>query len=165
MGDLPVAVPREPFVVAVPAAAAVVVSCACMDMHSLYRLSFELVLVWTCMNYQCLYGLVSTTFGLVCIAIFAIFAFGLLWIECDANCDIWNDRDIWCNIYELPVMLIWLESEILVIKQKKWIWKLILPGATIFCRVPWQGTRQSCHSLPCACPHGTRQRWHYLPCA
>ena len=89
MGDLPAAVPAEPFVVAAPvAAAAVVVSSACMDMHSLYRLSFELVLVWTCMNYQCLYGLVSTTFGLVCIAIFAIFAFGLLWIECDANCDI-----------------------------------------------------------------------------
>ena len=39
-------------------------------------------------------GLVSTTFGLVCIAIFAIFAFGLLWIECDANCDIGNDHDI-----------------------------------------------------------------------
>ena len=89
MGDLPAAVPAEPFVVAAPAAATtVVVSCAFMDMHSLYRLSFELVLVWTCMNYQCLYGLVSTTFGLVCIAIFAIFAFGLLWIECDANCDI-----------------------------------------------------------------------------
>ena len=33
-------------------------------------------------------GLVSTSFGLVCIAIFAIFTFGLLWIECDANCDI-----------------------------------------------------------------------------
>ena len=136
-----------------------------MDMHSLYRLSFELVLIWTCMNYQYLYGLVSTTFGLVCIAIFAIFALGLLWIECDANCDIWNDRDIWCNIYELPVILIWLESEIFVIKQKKGIWKLILPCATIFCRVPWQGTRQSCHSSPCACPRGTRQRWHCLPCA
>ena len=52
MGDLPAAVPAEPFVVAAPAAATVVVSCACMDMHSLYRLSFELVLVWTCMNYQ-----------------------------------------------------------------------------------------------------------------
>ena len=78
MGDLPAAVPAEPFVVAAPAAAAaVVVSCACMDMHSLYRLSFEFVLVWTCMNYQCLYGFVSTSFGLVCIA---IFAFGLLWI-------------------------------------------------------------------------------------
>jgi len=86
LGDLHAAVPAEPFVVAAPAAAAVVVSCVCMDMHSLYRLSFELVLVWTHMNYQwCLYGLVSTTFGLVCIA---IFAFGLLWIECDANCDI-----------------------------------------------------------------------------
>ena len=82
LGDLHAAVPAP------AAAATVVVSCGCMDMHSLYRLSFELVLVWTCMNYQCLYGLVSTTFGLVCIAIFAIFAFGLLWIECDANCDI-----------------------------------------------------------------------------
>ena len=30
-------------------------------------------------------GLVSTTFGFVCIA---IFAFELLWIESDANCDI-----------------------------------------------------------------------------
>ena len=40
-----------------------------------------------------------------------------------------------------------------------------MPCATIFCRVPWQGTRQSCHSLPCACPRGTRQRWHCLPCA
>jgi len=58
MGDLHAEVPAKPFVVATPAAtAAVVVSCACMDMHSLYRLSFELVLVWTCMNYQCLYGL------------------------------------------------------------------------------------------------------------
>jgi len=78
LGDLHAEVPA-------PAAAAIVVSCGCMGMHSLYRLSFELVFVWTCMNYQCLYGLVSTTFGLVCIA---IFAFGLLWIECDANCDI-----------------------------------------------------------------------------
>ena len=89
MGDLPVEVPREPFVVAAPAAAAaVVVSCACMDMHSLYRLSFELVLLWTCMNYQCLYGLVSTTFGLVCIAIYEMI------VTFDAN------------IYELPAMLI-----------------------------------------------------------
>ena len=48
LGDLHAAVPAEPFVVAAPAA--VVVSCACMDMHSLYRLSFELVLVWTCMD-------------------------------------------------------------------------------------------------------------------
>ena len=86
MGDLPAAVPAEPFVVAAPAA--VVVSCACMDIHSLYRQSFELVLVWTCMNYQCLYGLVSTTFGLVCIAIYEMI------VTFDAN------------IYELPVMLI-----------------------------------------------------------
>ena len=85
MGGLLAAVPELSTVVALAATA---LSCACMDMHSLYRLSFELVVVWTCMNYQCLYGLVSTTFGLVCIAIFAIFALGLLWIECDANCDI-----------------------------------------------------------------------------
>ena len=31
--------------------------------------------------------------------------------------------------------------------------------------MPWQGTRQSCYSLPCACPRGTRQRWHCLLCA
>ena len=64
MGDLPVAVPAEPFVVAAPADAAVVVSCACMDMHSLYRLSFELVLVWTCRNYQCLMDLYRLHLGL-----------------------------------------------------------------------------------------------------
>ena len=45
MGGLLAAVPAKPFVVAAPAAAVVVVSCACMDMYELP------VLVWTCIDY------------------------------------------------------------------------------------------------------------------
>ena len=72
LGDLHVAVPAP------AAAAAVVVSCGCMDMHSLYRLSFELVLVWTCMNYQwCLMDLYRLHLGLYALRYLHLDFYGL----------------------------------------------------------------------------------------
>ena len=72
LGDLHAAVPAP-----AAAAAVVVVSCGCMDMHSLYRLSFELVLVWTCMNYQCLMDLYRLHLGLYALRYLHLEFYGL----------------------------------------------------------------------------------------
>ena len=60
----------------------------------------------------------------------------LIWIACDAYCDLWNYCNICCDIYELPMMYILLGFHIREQKNR-------LKHTFIVC----QG-------------HGTQQRWH-----